>query len=626
MKPYVFNGKQYYDLDTLAEDFIENFSLAQKDIFKNYKKFLKFVKKLGGKKLFKEVSSILAYTKYQNNALTFIIFTLLDEHKKRVVINGVELTLKDFIKGLSDYPDKENNVFFAFLEDHGISKTYANLADSDSKLTIDAYQIENNFDNPFTYKYLTTFYTFKSLESLNSQISTIAVQGEECFRRASKVCKNETFQLSLAHKIGFEKAILMHKEVNPVFYATKYLNDISETETDQLKKILTDTFYWWLLDNLDKYQVMKSDAKKTFLRLLDLKKEFQSYKDKILEKKITNISFDQIVDLSRRLYLNYINFVNLYRKGHISVRTKYPKEDYDLNKAYCNTYVCKDFVKGRVVKLYNKSENQAIKINKVKVNPLTGKEITDLEEEKTQSFENLDLDDVSDDAPLLEEVDAEDTLQDIKKKMKTQNKAISLANFAIVSFIINLILVAGFMTLLLVLKPTDGYLLEFSNLFTNKIEIIVVSSVINVLGIIFALVLKCIANSDLKRIERVLFINTSKNKKTLSLKQEAKFTKYLYSYEQDIKVLDKNYRIREAISILFQSISFSLLIITLFSIVIIFVKLNKDITTVKITLSLIASGFVSLVFSLLKKNKGVGYAILMDILTIIISSAILYLL
>ena len=48
----------------------------------------------------------------------------------------------------------------AFMEDYGISKTFA-TEDDNQKLAVDAFFIENNFDDPFTIKYLNTYYDYQ---------------------------------------------------------------------------------------------------------------------------------------------------------------------------------------------------------------------------------------------------------------------------------------------------------------------------------------------------------------------------------------------------------------------------------------------------------------------------------
>jgi len=79
MKPYVFNGKEYDNLNNLAMAYKESFDLGIKDIYENTKKFLKFVKaNTKNKDRIKAISNDIYLSKYKNNALTFVIFDLLD--------------------------------------------------------------------------------------------------------------------------------------------------------------------------------------------------------------------------------------------------------------------------------------------------------------------------------------------------------------------------------------------------------------------------------------------------------------------------------------------------------------------------------------------------------------------
>ena len=159
MKPYFFNGESFNDLNSLALAYVSNFQEGIEDIYLNAKKLVKFVKNVTkNKELVKDVVSILAYSKYKNNALTFIIYTFLDD--KKVYINGKEFTFKSFIEELKAFPEiKNDNILYAFMEDYGISKTFAK-EDENSKIAVDAFFIEKNYKDPFTYEYLVTIYDY----------------------------------------------------------------------------------------------------------------------------------------------------------------------------------------------------------------------------------------------------------------------------------------------------------------------------------------------------------------------------------------------------------------------------------------------------------------------------------
>ena len=156
---YAFLGQEYYDLPSLATAYQNNFEEGMEDIFVNAKKLVKFVKKIKKNKEFtKEIVSYLYTSHYKNNALTFIIYAFSDYNN--VVINGQELKYNDFINELKENPQKEDNALFAFLEDSGISKTYAKYG-SGVKIFQESQSIERHCYLPFTYDYLTTYDDFE---------------------------------------------------------------------------------------------------------------------------------------------------------------------------------------------------------------------------------------------------------------------------------------------------------------------------------------------------------------------------------------------------------------------------------------------------------------------------------
>ena len=97
---YFFHDVEVNTLNELALLYSQNFKEAITDVFNNTKKLVKFIRKRNIK-LAKEVVDIIISTKYQNNAVTFIIFTLLDD--KRVVINGEDIPFKTFVSYIKKY-------------------------------------------------------------------------------------------------------------------------------------------------------------------------------------------------------------------------------------------------------------------------------------------------------------------------------------------------------------------------------------------------------------------------------------------------------------------------------------------------------------------------------------------
>ena len=611
MKPYTFNGIEYNDLNSLALAYAESFNEGIEDIYSNSKKLVKFVKNVTkNKELVKEVVSILAYSKYKNNALTFLIYTFLDE--KAVYINGKVFTLESFINELKGHPEiSDNNVLYAFMEDYGISKTFAK-EEENSKIAVDSFFIEKNYKDPFTYKYLTTMDDYQVDEAPYAKLSTIAVNGEECFRRATKVANNEDFQLGLAHKLGFKAAVEMHNEVNPLFKAVKLLREKREVEDDQLKKLITDTFYWWILDNLDKYLAIKNEAKDTFIRLMDLKKEYQSYKDKILRKEITDISLDLLADISRSIYLNYINFVTLFRDGKIIVKKRFPEDAYSFDKPYCKTYITSDYMKDHIVKLYNPNKDEKKVIS---INPLTGAPI-----EMDEDNKEIDIDDISEDKPMLIKIDDENIIRDIKIAKKVFSTNVSMAKYSIGTTILQSILVIGLAIAAMVLKNNDFG--QFSDVIKNVSNVSTIIIILSSISLLFVLGFGNALNSLSKRryddANTLLFITNAKTKDKISPKQESRLINLLLK-ENDYKyAIKKRYKNLRLVTGFMQAINFALIFVIACIALSVFVNVFKFKPEVlSVALAAFAGPIVATIIVLIKKKNSFLSVILMDLIALI---------
>jgi hypothetical protein len=143
------------------------------------------------------------------------------------------------------------------------------------------------------------------------------------------------------------------------------------------------------------------------------------------------------MDISKRLYVNYLYFVSAYQNDLISVKKKYDAEKYDLNKPYAKTYICQDYMQGKVVKLY--SEHPEVG---QKVNPLTGEVI-----EESRNIESLD--DVSNDAPELILPEDKKKEYDIKRQKKN---LLGQYGFSNVSIIIGLLLLIPILLMVVFFK------------------------------------------------------------------------------------------------------------------------------------------------------------------------------
>lgn len=513
MKPYIFNNNEYTNLNDLGLAYIDNFDLGVKDIYENSKKLVKFVKsQTKNKDRIKNVVQILALSKYKNNALTFLIYEFLDN--KQVIIDGQNVTFDDFLILLKNHPEKENNILFAFLADHGITRCFERLEPA-SPYFRDAYFIESNYDNDFTYLYLTTLKEYEISESLDKKLSSVAIGNEECFRRATKVCESDEFKLWIAHKYGFKEAILMVKERNPLFKALSLLK--KEIEEELSLRLVLGTFYWWMFDNFVNYEY-KGKAKNIKVRYTDLVNEYKKQDDLVRRHKADKISLDFYLELSSKLYNLYLDFVYFFKEGEITIQKNLDQAKYDLDKPYCKTYITADYMHGKVIKLYTPNQEQ-----KTKYNPLTGEEIP-VEEEKSQIF---DMDDISGDEPIVDRIDLTDdkVIEESKRRIKIS------VRFSTVIIIFSLIL-AGMLIFTLFAHSFDGIeiivrLAEASNPFT----FIGLGAVI--LAVSFAVWYLIVQNIRENALNDINYVNKASKYDELTLEQEEK----LYNLEKNMPEL-----------------------------------------------------------------------------------------
>lgn len=368
-KIYLFNNEQYNSLNELGIAYSQDFELGLTDVFSNTKKLIKFVKSID-KKLAREVVSIITSCKYKNNVLTFLIFNFCND--KRVIINGEQYDFRLFVDKLKTYGAKHKAIY-AFMEDCGISKTFGVL-NTEPNLTRDAYFIEKNINDPFVYDYLTTYYQYDYVESLHSFISNVFIYNDERFRRAAKVFKNDRFELILSHKVGFKEVFELRYSDMPVFKGVKLL--IGEFDEKDLKKLLDDTFYWWLWNNLDKYS-MKKEAKKAIMP--SVKKVKKAYAEYERDPKLL-----AYIDICEELYELYVDFVEFMKKGLIKVKKKYDQELYVLDKLYCNTFISTDFMKNNAVKLQRDNIETPVEID-------TDDDVNEANESTEEKVDPIDL-------------------------------------------------------------------------------------------------------------------------------------------------------------------------------------------------------------------------------------------
>lgn len=591
-KKYVFNEIEYTSLNELGNAFSLDFELAMEQVFSNPKELIKFVRSKN-KKLAKEIASNITASKYQNNAITFIIYNLCDD--KRVVINGELTTFKALTHKVKKY-GPEHKAIYAFMEDLGISKTYAKL-NIEPKLTNDSYFIEKNISDPFVFEYLSTFYEFDYVESLHGFISNVFIYDDERFRRASKIVKTNTrFNLIMAHRLGFKEIYLMRQEKMPLFKAIKHLK--AEFNHDDLAKLISNTFFWWLFDNYDKYQY-KNDAKDILKSLNKLKSQ-----KKKLDK---NYSLDGFVDISSDLYELYLRFVDKMKEGLIIVKKKFNVEEYTLDKLYCNTYICSNYMKDNPVKLSKENINE--EKPKVELDE-NGEEIINARDE------NPDV--LDDDDDEIQTMSNEIPKKILKKRVKQMAKLKRFVSFDILITLVSLVgTIAG-----VVLVPMIG-------IFDANEKIVIISTPIlfgffgaMVLSFILAIVLALKIRKTGKAIDDISMLSNFKlNDKDLTPKQE-KIIQGLKENEENIRkrALCEHRILSCILSVL---LAFGVCVVGIYLITIINSYIELPINWMDGYLKsknqiifILPSPVFAVAYGLLRKRKGAFTAILLSIVSI----------
>ena len=571
MKPYLFNQEKYFNLNDLALAYIDNFNLGIEDIYTNYKKLIKFVKQLRGKLLANSIVDNLSYSTCKNNALTFIIFDFLDD--KKVVINGKILSFPDFVLALKQNKNKENNVLFSFMKDYGISKTYAKMG-LESRLQTDAFFLDKYYDNPFTYEYLTKFYTYKPEGNLETKFISITSGEEELFRKLYEAISYD-FALEVAYRLGFREAIMLVNEINPVFYAAKALKTMNVCEEEKLRRIFKNEYFFHLLENIENYEPKSNKGKDVYQSILEVGKVYNTYLDMINKKIIENISFDLYVNLARDLYINYLNFVKLYRKDEIILKEDVSFDEFEFNRKYMNTYINLNFMKKNIITLDDNVSNDDGR----RINPLTGEDVTDDNIDQTQVIiskkdenENEDVLIDTSDINLTYRVDDAKNLFLRTKKLSILS-LISILIFGLIS--LSLFIIANYKlmgdSLSLEISNSLRYLDFDASFKSSNIEGFIRLSLLSltiVLTVIFSIILFVSVKTDEKNINNLERIEKSKYNDSLSQKEEIEIVELEKKKEKLLKSLqDDKYKILSYLLIICAILSFSIMITAIISVI-----------------------------------------------------------
>ena len=334
MKFYSFNNEKYTNLNSLAQAYAANFKLGVEDIFTNYKKLVKFVSKLAKDKV-GLVVDYLSKSKYKNDALTFIIFELLDE--KKVYFNGVDLTFDEFLLKLKENPDPENNLLYVFIEDGGLSKTYARF--DILNLEADAKEIERNISDPFVFDFLINYNNYSKRDPF-VQINQDLLDSPRVHDKFLKKVKEYDFMMNLAHYDFSAVYVALHDE-SPAFEVLNILYRIDGSKADELIKVLTNTPEGWLVDHLKSYKAKSSQAKELFKKINETVANSKK-KEKVSKKQKPLDPFVKTTKLHNELFDEYSLFVKMFSNGEIVLKKK--QDDLVFEKEYAGTLVTSNYM------------------------------------------------------------------------------------------------------------------------------------------------------------------------------------------------------------------------------------------------------------------------------------------
>lgn len=309
MKPFIFNEQEYTDLNTLGLAFVEQYDLALQCV--QGKEWLKFFKHFKGVK--KKIRSIFYQSRYLQSALSMMIYWMTEEHvlyigHKRY--NDIASCLKDI---------RKNPAFFYFVEDHGFSNTILETIE-DEKLKTDLQALESDYTDELSFEYLECFYEKDSLEQLHQRLGTLA-SARDPFLAAYQTFSDKEVQLSLAQKYSLKEVLELRKQKCPLFYGLSLTQD----HLDPLA-ILDSAFYHFLYENYKRFKYKGKEAKR-------FKKEIKLLKKKT--KKTHKLSLKAKIDLQEKLYLLYLNWIDLYYLNKIWIKEEASKPTIP----YCHTFV-----------------------------------------------------------------------------------------------------------------------------------------------------------------------------------------------------------------------------------------------------------------------------------------------
>lgn len=487
MKAFIFLDEEYQQLNTLGLAFAEHFNSALTAI--QDKDFLKFIKKFKDKK---EVCiEALYHSKYLQSALSMLIYHMTDEHL--LVIGGKKYErLEDIIAAIGhDY------YLGLFLFDKGLRSTLLPALE-DEKLKMNILALENHSNDEFAIDFIKNYYTYDSIETLDTILNDLFISSEERFGRAIRLFYENRVQIHLAHHYGLDQVMQLRKSACPVFQALRMLE--SDYKLEELEPLLEDTFYTFTFENLKKYKV-KAKGKSL---LKEIKKEKKNY-----IKHVKKMSFSQKLNAQEKMYELYLKFVNAYKKGLVLVRKNC--ESFDFTSPYVNTYVSLAYLDGRIL-LLDETKEEYIPSNQ------------------------LDYD------------------------LNVFNKAISDHKHFGIWLIVFSILAIVYLTVALVIGyAIPSIEIEAFQVLTNVSNLIPFIASLGLLLFCAIFILSKNACARKKYFRLCKLVYCQNNEGILTIKERKEYEKIKAKEEKDVKTIDRFYRFYGAFAMAFLSILMSLI-------------------------------------------------------------------
>ena len=326
MKTFVFKEVTYQNLNDLGLAFAQNFKEALNTI--REKTFLQFLSQF---KTYAQMRITLYETKYLQNALSFLIYQMTEDHQ--LVIAGKNYTLESIFRAIGENVQAVD----LFLLEKGLQKTLLPSLE-DEKLKADIVTFEENKEDPFARRFISTYFNYDSLESAETYLKPFTSAKEDYFAQAWKVFRNEEFQLLLAHQSTLKNVLELRAAPCCVFRGFRL---VQPAEDEFYRMVLKDSFVWHLAANIKKYRFLgkTKPVRKKILKLWKTYRKNERKKDWTL---------DQFADLSEQMYECYQEVVMGFKNHQIKVRNV---ED-ELTASYCQTFVSQSYIRNHSIVLF----------------------------------------------------------------------------------------------------------------------------------------------------------------------------------------------------------------------------------------------------------------------------------